>query len=406
MKILLLSTNDFSGAGKATLKVLSSLREAGINCTHKTLIKDSKNLNIKAKINTFLYLLKRKFETLLCKITNTKISDTKSLSFFSTNLADEINDSDFDLVHLTWINDYLSIEDIGKINKPIVWSLCDMWPISGINHYDDYSSKAFWKSNNFLKHKFQKFNLNKWIINRKIKCWNNKNINFVSPSQWLLDCTKSSVITKEHAISKISWPIDRKIYKKIDKLKVRKKFNIPDDKKIIIFNSFSGIYNKRKGWDLFIKSIKNINLDFEIIVIGNEKNMSIEAELKKKIYWMGKFDDDNKIAEIMNCGNLFLLPSRVDNLPQTGLEAQSCGLPIITFNVNGLKDLVEHKKDGFLAEPYDVNSLSEGISWVLSDNNIENELSINALKKAENQWDSKKIGLKYFELYSNLLQTR
>ena len=81
-------------------------------------------------------------------------------------------------------------------------------------------------------------------------------------------------------------------------------------------------------------------------------------------------------------------------------------MPIITFNVNGLKDLVEHKKDGFLAEPYDVNSLSEGISWVLSDNNIENELSINALKKAENQWDSKKIGLKYFELYSNLLQTR
>ena len=96
MKILLLSTNDFSGAGKATLKVLSSLREAGINCTHKTLIKDSKNLNIKAKINTFLYLLKRKFETLLCKLQIQKFLIQK-VYLFSTNLADEINDSDFDL---------------------------------------------------------------------------------------------------------------------------------------------------------------------------------------------------------------------------------------------------------------------------------------------------------------------
>ena len=93
-----------------------------------------------------------------------------------------------------------------------------MWPISGINHYDDYSDKAFWKINNFYKYEFNKFDLNKWIINRKIKSWVDKKINFVSPSQWLLDCAKSSVITRKSSISKIPWPIDRKIYKKIDKI--------------------------------------------------------------------------------------------------------------------------------------------------------------------------------------------
>ena len=44
--------------------------------------------------------------------------------------------------------DYLSIEDIGKINKPIVWSLCDMWPISGINIMMIILAKHL-ESNNF-----------------------------------------------------------------------------------------------------------------------------------------------------------------------------------------------------------------------------------------------------------------
>ena len=68
-------------------------------------------------------------------------------------------------------------------------------------------------------------------------------------------------------------------------------------------------------------------------------------------------EDENKLSELINCADLLVLPSRVDNLPQTGLEAQACGLPIVAFEANGIKDLVNHKIDGYLAKPFDSNSL-------------------------------------------------
>ena len=153
--------------------------------------------------------------------------------------------------------------------------------------------------------------------------------------------------------------------------------------------TFSGIYNKRKGWDLFIEAIQHTKSDFEIVVIGHEENKkNLEKLIKKKIHWMGKFDDDIKISKILNCGDIFLLPSRADALPQTGLEAQSCGLPLVTFNSNGLKDLVDHKIDGFHAEPFNPKSLSVGIDWILQDTKISKKLSENSIIKATNKWDS------------------
>ena len=89
---------------------------------------------------------------------------------------------------------------------------------------------------------------------------------------------------------------------------------------------------------------------------------------RKKIYSVGKFNNDKKMAEILNCADIIAIPSKVDNLPQVGIEAQSCGLPVVTFNCNGLKDLVVHKKDGFLAKPYDHISLANGIDWTLKYN--------------------------------------
>ncbi len=403
MKILLLSTSKFSGSGKAACKLENMLKKLSIDCTHLSLLDN--NNDYKNKIIYLKYRLKNKINSLISKIWGKDIKQFQSLSFFPSDISNKINNSEYDIIHLTWINEFLSIEDIGRIKKPIVWTLCDMWPIAGISHYEKDDEDSFWKFKNFLKYNFGKFDIDKWIIKRKIKSWKN-NITFVSPSQWLYDCAKQSVITKKFHIKKIPWPIDRNIFCKTDKEKLRKKYNLPLQKKIILFNSFSGVYSKRKGGDLFFKALKKIQIDFEILIIGNKFNKSINLETKQKISWMGKINNDFQLAELINCADLLVLPSREDNLPQTGLEAQACGLPIVAFDTNGVKDLVDHKIDGYLAKPFKVDSLKDGIEWTINELEKSHKLSENSLKKAREKWDNFVIGEDYQKLYLRILSEK
>ena len=118
----------------------------------------------------------------------------------------------------------------------------------------------------------------------------------------------------------------------------------------------------------------------------------------------GKDINEFKLSELINCGDLLVLPSRIDNLPQTDLEAQACGLPVVAFNTNGIKDLINHKIDGYLAKPFDTNSLKEGIEWTINELNLTNKLSDNSLKKSNNKWNSNVIRQKYINLYQKILK--
>lgn len=93
----------------------------------------------------------------------------------------------------------------------------------------------------------------------------------------------------------------------------------------------------------------------------------------------------------------------MDNLPQVGIEAQACGLPVVTFDCNGLKDLVNHKKNGYLAKAYDYKSLAKGIDWTIRNLKKEN-LSRNAIKMAKSNWDSKIVSTQYKALYDKILK--
>jgi len=393
MNICFLSYSNSGGAGRATVKLFDSLKKKKIRCTHIYKIKNKKyNFieNIKEKINRHSSIFEKK-----------KISSFKSLSLFSYPLWKKINDSDYDIIHLTWINELLSIEDIGKIKKPIVWTLCDMWPITGLNHYDNCGKNAIWKKNNFMKNK--SFSIDKWLINRKKESW--KNIQIVAPSKWLLNCSKESIITHKFKKTLIPWPINRAIFKIKNKKILKKKYNLSSDKKYIIFNAYNGINDPRKGWVNLLKAINKCKEDFDVIIIGENKNLKFNNIRNRKIFSLGKINDDFKISEILNCADLIVIPSKIDNLPQVGIEAQSCGLPVVTFNCNGLKDLVDHKKNGYLAKPYSCNSLSKAIDWSLRKDN-QKKLIKNSIIKTKKNWDSEIVIGKYIKLYKKILKEK
>jgi glycosyltransferase involved in cell wall biosynthesis len=201
-------------------------------------------------------------------------------------------------------------------------------------------------------------------------------------------------------------PIDILKWSPLDKYIVRKKLNLPQKSKLIIFGAIGGTNDPRKGFELLrlaLKNLKNIsssdNLDL-IIFGGGDKN--IHSEIDFKTHHFGEINNDKDLQELYCAADVMVAPSKLETLGQTAIEALACGTPVVAFKGTGLSDIVEHKKTGYLAEALNEKDLAEGINWVL-ENSSDNTLSIASRNRAENFFSEKEIIKKYRNIYNNLL---
>ena len=191
----------------------------------------------------------------------------------------------------------------------------------------------------------------------------------------------------------IPYPVDQKIFKKKIYIEKRiKKFSI-------LFVNAGKLLDERKGFDLLMRSLEKLSIPFVLHVVGRIKKSDI-AKTKIEIKYHGYIKNKIMLAKIYNKMNALALPSRIDNLPNVGLEAHSCGLPIVSFNVGGMPDIITHKKTGYLAKPYDVNDFARGLEFVSENVKI---LGGNALKKSK-KWSYKLISEKYLKFINSTLK--
>ena len=146
-------------------------------------------------------------------------------------------------------------------------------------------------------------------------------------------------------------------------------------------------------------NIKFKNL--EIVILGQSKPKSC-LNLGFPIHYMGHINDDVNLCLVYNSVDLIVIPSKQDNLPNMGVEAQACGVPVVAFNTGGLADIIEHKKTGYLAKAFDAKDLANGIIYVL-DQNINKQLANNARDQAIKKFSEKKISEDYSKIYEKIL---
>ena len=127
-----------------------------------------------------------------------------------------------------------------------------------------------------------------------------------------------------------------------------------------------------------------------------------EINLKCPVYYLGKFNDDITLSIVYSAADVLVAPSIQDNLPNTVLEALACGTPVVAFNIGGLPDLIEHQKNGYLAQPFEVEDLARGLDWILNNENYQN-LSFRAREKCEQEFTLEIQAKKYLELYCKII---
>ena len=213
---------------------------------------------------------------------------------------------------------------------------------------------------------------------------------------------KKSRIFSNFPIKIIPYPVDKNIFypQKVQKLKANNQLIIKQKNTIdVLFVSAGGLFNFRKGFDLLDNAISRFDKEkkFRIIIVGSYRTKDLKTT-KSKIINLGEIKNKNLLNKIYNFADILTIPSRLDNLPNVALEAQSCGLPIVSYNVGGLADIIDHKKNGFLVKPFNIKNFYYGIEYCYEN---RKKFYVNALIKSR-KWSQKKVSKKYLELFNKL----
>jgi len=420
MKITLVNTSDTNGgAAVACNRLLNALNSQNTSAnllvqkqqSNSTFVKSTTNSFIKTKLNFYRFA----YERLLFAIKEK--SKEVRFAFSLANIGEDISKSilikQSDIIHLHWINfgflSFRSLKKLFALNKPIVWTLHDMWTFTGGCHYggDCIAYQTECSNCPFLKHPHNKDISNK-LWHKKQQLYANKNITFVTCSNWLADIARSSSLLKHFRIESIPNPIDVSTYKPLDKQSLRNSMNLDNNKKYLLFGSMN-IEDKRKGFNYLSQALEILNIkhpelkeSIELIVFG-KSNQSVFNTLPYKTNDLGMLKEENKIVEAYNVADLFILPSLEDNLPNTIMESLSCGTPVVAFNTGGIPEMIEHKSNGYLADYKNAEDLANGIYWTLYQSEHQT-LSANARKKVLENFTFDIVANKYINLYKDLLK--
>lgn len=309
-----------------------------------------------------------------------------------------------DIIHLHWINGLVAIHILKKVNKPIVWTIRDMWPLTGGCHYsincDNYKSGCGQcpqlKSNHI-------YDLSKLVVFNKKKYIPN-HLQVVGISNWLSNCASSSIIFSKFPVTTISNNIDTRSFKPIDKDIARNVLSLPHDKQILLVGA-QRLTNFYKGFDLFLEAMDKIkDRDIHIVTFGNIED-DIMNKYKNRHTNLGFLSDTIAMCLAYSAADVFVAPSIMEAFGKTLAEAQACGTPVVCFDATGPKDIIEHKVTGYKAKPYDSFDLANGIRWVFEQSEKESKIMrLDSRKRAVNLFDSQVIAEKYKDLYNELLK--
>lgn len=413
MKVRILSTsNHGGGAARAASRLNSSIYYYGKKFKSEMQVSNYKTdiNNVIKPSSTFKTAWYKARSVIGSFIQKAQISNNKVLhssALLPSSIHKEINNCDAEVINLHWIQgEFISIKSISLIKKPVVWTFHDLWPFLGTEHYPrDYKDRrfieAYSKKNRLRDEKGFDLDLISWRLKKK---YFNKPLQIVCNSNWLANAVRSSFLMKSWPVTVIPNPIPTEIYKPWPKKIARNLFNLPPDKKLILFGALGGTSDSRKGWQFLKAALDTLgkrNKNLHAVVFGQYEPKE-KLEIGIPLTFIGVLNDDQSLAMLYSAADVMVVPSVMETLPQAATEAQSCGVPVVAFNCSGLVDVVENFVTGYLAKAFESDDLSNGIEWVLNNENYQ-ILSKESRKRAKNLWNQKLITNKYEEIYQKVL---
>lgn len=417
MRVVHITSVDNGGAGRACIRLHKALLEAGVDSIIITQNKTTDTPKVQQLAQTKLQKLVAKIRPFLSQLPlmayPKRVKDifSPNIPIFTPSnhlLISTINALKPDIVHLHWVeNGFFSTKDLQSIQAPMLWSLHDANPYTGGCHIVAAACVGVGtrcKSCPLLQSALP-FDLSFWTFKRKAKTYAKlKNLTINGLSRWIAQSAKDSALLGSKPIINLPNPIDTHIYRPIQKSLAREMLRIHTPKKMISFGAIRATSTPRKGFNELKGALQSLpqhlKSQCELLVFGSSEG---EVLHDMPTHFLGALHDDIALALLYSASDVFIMPSYVESFGQTALEALSCGTPVVAFDTSGLKDIITHKHNGYLAKCYDTNDLAKGMEWILSGESAMYEnLSNNARSSAIKAFESSKVANAYITTYQKL----
>jgi glycosyltransferase involved in cell wall biosynthesis len=309
-----------------------------------------------------------------------------------------------DIVHLHWVPGQISLNRLSAVfslAKSVVWTLHDMWPMTGACHYsgacEGYQSscsncpaikKTFWQlAERQLSEKKALVN----SVGSKLKV--------VAPSNWIAGLARSSKVFNNQSVTVIPNPVRAKPeVPLLQKTAAKKALGIEPSSFVVAFSA-ANLEDKRKGLDSLLSEMEQLakelpNTNLELLLLGHSsRKLSCPGV---KITQPG-FLQPPQMKNTLLASDLLVNLSTEENLSIALIEALSLGVPILALDSGGNSDVVQNEKSGYLVTS--AREMSQKIRKLIEEPHTLSAFASYATIDFENRFRADKVAQRYADLY-------
>ncbi|HEX4887929.1 MAG TPA: glycosyltransferase [Luteibaculaceae bacterium] len=316
-----------------------------------------------------------------------------------------------DIVHLHWINfgfaSIRALTQLASLNKPVVWTLHDMWLLTGGCHHNRGCENYRIACGNcqYLKNPAAN-DLSHRVWLKKKTALDTLKPTLVVPSEWLKNKVQESSLLKHHRVEIIGNAIDTAFFKPTANRTETEGWSEGEEIAICfiaanVSNPFKGATYLKEALEYLTHTHPALAKRIKLVVVGDDKNHFFD-EFPILVHKTGFIHNPDEIVKIYQQSTLFILPSLEENLPNTIMEAMACGTPSVAFDVGGVSDMIQHQQNGYLARCKDAKDLANGIIWCTENTERYKQLCAQARVHIETNYSYPVIAEKHLNLYHSL----
>jgi glycosyltransferase involved in cell wall biosynthesis len=403
-KVLHVSFSDRrGGAAIAAERLVRAQRAAGMAAEMLVLrkfgegdfVRPADGLGIALRVRVASAIARRAGDA-LCRISP---GATRSIALVPTGIGAQVNRIAPDIVHWHWVGgEMISLAEMARVKAPGVWTLHDQWAFCGAEHYasDERFAEGYATS--------RPFDVDAWTFRRKQAAWRDWRPHLVCPSNWMARELRKSLLMGRLPSAVIPNTLDTNCFVPNDRQSARAEFALPARGKVVMFGADGGTRDPRKGFDLLVSALEHVaQAEREkIVLVTFGGRAPAESQLcGMRHIEVGQLREAGSLARLYSAADVFIAPSRQDNLPNTLLEAQACGTPCVAFRIGGMEDIVSEQHHGRLIAPFNVEEMAKAIVEAPAGTDINARLPIRV--DAVKRFGQHRIAQLHRELYSRLL---
>ena len=404
MRILHITTSDTGGAGRAAYRLHRGLQHAGHQSAMLVAQRHGDDTAVWCSRNGLARVPTRLAQHLTSRGPGWEFfSDDRSKH--GAELVEQLPDCD--VINLHWVArfiDYQSFFSHVAASTPVVWTLHDMNPFTGGCHYSD-------GCHGFVEQCGACPQLESTLVDDlSHEIWQRKsdsyaripplNMRIVTPSQWLAGEMRRSALLGRYPVSVIPNGLDTQAFAPRDRIHAREVLGIPPQAAVVLFVA-EWTDNRRKGFALLSEALARLNKRLNCFLLSLGGHPPAEVLDIPRLH-LGVVGNERLLSLIYSAADVFVIPSREDNLPNTVLEAMACGTPVVGFEVGGIPEMVRPGITGLLAPPEDAAALGQAISELLQDHQGRTKMAAQCRRIAVEEYAVEIQARRYGQLYQQL----